>query len=41
MKQSTVHALHLEPRTDDELKQAISRFEAKWQHKVERADREF
>jgi len=36
MKKSAIDALHIEPRSEDELQDVISRFEAKWQHKVDR-----
>lgn len=34
MKQAALDALHLEPRSDAELQEAIDRFEAKWQRKA-------
>ncbi len=36
MKQAAVDALHLEPRSEAELHEAIDRFEAKWQRKANR-----
>ncbi len=36
MKQAAIEALNLEPRSEHELHQTISRLEAKWRRKVGR-----
>lgn len=36
MKQAALDALHLGPRSEAELHETVSRFEAKWRRKVSR-----